>query len=375
MLGFMASEQPALQQEGVLELAVIVPVLNEVGNIRKMVDALGETLGAINWEVIFVDDGSTDGTIAEIDTLALCHRHVRAIKRYNRKGLASAVVDGAMSTAAPVVAVIDGDMQHDERHLPAMYRAIAEDRSDMVIGTRYSGGGTADGFSATRLRGSLAVTRFTNVIMRTRCSDPMSGFFAIRRDRLVEVQPRLSGIGFKIMLDILVSSRQGFRVTEQPYDFRSRQSGDSKMSAKVLIDLFVFFIDKTAGRILPTRLILFLMVGTLGVLVHLAVLRAVLGLGHAFPVAQTMAVLVAIAFNFALNNMVTYASQRLRGWAMVKGLLSFYLVCGTGALANIGVGSLMFNSHSTWWLAGIAGGATGAIWNYAASSLLTWRMK
>ncbi len=240
MLGVLGHEPPASQQNGDLQLAVVVPVLNEVGNIHKMVDALTHALQSLHWEVIFVDDGSTDGTIAVLDALALGNRHVRAIRRYNRKGLSTAVVEGAMSTAAPVVAVIDGDMQHDETHLTAMYQAIADDEADMVVGTRYSAGGTAEGLSATRLKGSLALTRLTNLVMRTRCSDPMSGFFMIRRDRLVEVQPRLSAIGFKIMLDILVSSRRGMRVTEQPYDFRSRQSGDSKMSAKVLIDLFVF---------------------------------------------------------------------------------------------------------------------------------------
>ncbi|HEX7822888.1 MAG TPA: glycosyltransferase family 2 protein [Sphingobium sp.] len=360
---------------GVLELAVVVPVLNEAGNVHRLFAALGQALDPIRWEVIFVDDGSTDGTIALIDDLALRHPNVRAIKRFNRKGLASAVVDGAMSTAAPVVAVIDGDMQHDERQLPAMVRQITEGRADIVVGSRYVEGGTADGFSATRLKGSLLVTRLANLIMRTDCSDPMSGFFAIRRDRLVELCPRLSAIGFKIVLDILASGRGSLRVAEHPYQFRSRESGDSKMSLKVLIDLFVFFVDKTVGRVLPTRLILFLIVGTIGLLVHLTTLRLMLGLGQGFKVAQTVAVLIAIAFNFTLNNVVTYADQRLRGWAMVKGLLTFYLVCGTGALANIGVGALMFDQHAKWWIAGIAGATVGAIWNYAASSLLTWKAR
>ncbi|MFT3964742.1 MAG: glycosyltransferase family 2 protein [Sphingobium sp.] len=375
-LSFQRVDERQDETEGDLQIAVIVPVLNEAGNVRPMFAALSQALGHLCYEVIFVDDGSTDGTIALIDDLARHHREVRAIKRFNRKGLASAVIEGAMSSAADVIAVIDGDMQHDERQLAPMYAAIAEDRADMVVGTRYADGGAADGLSAARLKGSLLVTQFTNMLMRTRCSDPMSGFFAIRRDRLVELCPHLSAIGFKIVLDILVSGKGKLRVAEQPFQFRNRHSGDSKMSLKIVTELLVFFIDKTLGRILPTRFILFMMVGTVGLLVHLLVLRLMMGFsGGDFRLSQTVAVLTAIAFNFTLNNIVTYASQRLRGWAMVKGLLSFYIVCGTGAIANIGVGTLMFGQHATWWVAGIAGATVGAVWNYAASSLLTWKAR
>lgn len=358
-----------------LELSVVIPVLNEAGNILPMVRQLHIALAGIRWEVIFVDDGSTDGTVAILDELGLHNREVRAIKRIGRRGLASAVIEGAMSSSAQVIAVIDGDMQHDETQLAPMYRLIADDHADMVVGTRYAEGGCAGGLSPRRLKGSQMVTRVTNMLMKTCCSDPMSGFFAIRREKFVEVSPRLSAIGFKIVLDILVSAKGNFRVAEQPFQFRTRQSGDSKMSVKILVDLLVFFIDKTAGRFLPTRFILFMMVGTLGLLVHLLVLRTTLGATQDFRIAQTVAVLIAIAFNFTLNNVITYASQRLRGWRMAKGLLSFYCVCGIGALANIGVGTLVFGQHATWWVAGIAGATIGAVWNYAASSLLTWKSR
>jgi dolichol-phosphate mannosyltransferase len=364
---------PAVAEDAPLQLAVVVPVLNEAGNVEPLFDALTQTLAAYQWEVIFVDDGSTDGTIGKIDQLALTHRHVRAVKRFGRGGLASAVIEGAMGSAAPVIAVIDGDMQHDETRIPLMVEAINTGTADMVVGTRYAQDGSADGLSDVRLKGSLLVTRFTNALMRTRCSDPMSGFFAIRRDKLAELRPRLSSIGFKIVLDLLVTGRGKLRMTEVPFRFRGRASGESKMSVKIVTELLTFFVDRTIGRILPTRLVLFLMVGALGLVVHLSVLRTALGLEQSFAVAQTCAVATAIAFNFVLNNAITYADRRLRGWAMLRGLLSFYLVCATGAVANVGVGSLAFASHATWWAAGIAGATIGAVWNYAASSLLTWK--
>lgn len=358
-----------------LELAVVIPVLNEAANVRPLLAALAVALADLSWEAIFVDDGSMDGTIDLIDEIARGDRSVRAIKRIGRTGLASAVLEGAMSSAAPVVAVIDGDLQHDERLLPYMYDDIADGKADMVVASRYIGGGGAHGLSAGRLRGSLAVTRLTNILLRTGSSDPMSGFFAIRRAELVELCPCLSAIGFKIALDILASGRGRLVVTERPLQFRTRQHGESKMDVGVLVDLLTFLIEKTVGRILPTRFILFLMVGSLGLVVHLGLLKAMLAAGQDFRASQSVAVLTAIAFNFTLNNAVTYARERLRGWRFARGMASFYLVCGTGALANIGIGTLLFAEHRSWWLAGMAGAVIGSVWNYAASSLLTWKTR
>jgi len=359
---------------GTLEFAIIVPVLNECGNIIPMFDALTKTLADRNWEVIFVDDGSTDGTIDQLDRLALNHSHVRAVKRFGKGGLASAVIEGAMSSAAPIVAVIDGDMQHDESKLPAMYGAIASGDADLALGTRYAKGGSTGDWDETRLKGSQWATRVTQMFMRTKVSDPMSGFFAVRRDVIANLRPKLSGIGFKILLDLLVTDGGNLRVYEEPYTFRGRTSGESKMSAKVVIELLTFFIEKTIGRILPTRLILFVMVGGLGLVVHLVSLKIALSqFGMGFALAQTVAVGIAIASNFLLNNIVTFADRKLKGWALLKGLVSFYIVCGTGAIANIGVGTLVFENNSAWWVAGVAGAIIGAVWNYAASSLFTWK--
>lgn len=362
-------------EDAPLELAVIVPVLNEVDNVAPLYAALSATLSGINWEMVFVDDGSTDGTIDAIDDLSSMHREVHAIKRYAKKGLASAVVDGVSSTSARVIAVVDGDMQHDETQLPAMYAKIASGAADMVIGSRYTEGGSVEGWDETRLKGSQIATRVTNLLLPTKCTDPMSGFFAMRRDAFVDLVPHLSAIGFKIVLDILVTAKGRLRVAEQPYHFRTRQFGESKMSARVVGELLLFFVDKTIGRFLPTRLILFLLIGALGVGVHLGMLGVSMRFGLAFSTAQIIAVCTAIAFNFTLNNAITYADKQLRGFAFLRGLLSFYIVCGTGAIANVGVGVLMFREHALWWLAGIAGAAVGAVWNYAASSLITWRRK
>jgi dolichol-phosphate mannosyltransferase len=284
------------------------------------------------------------------------------------------VVEGVLATAAPIVAVIDADRQHDEAILPALYWAVADGRAEVAVGTRYTDGGSMGGLSTARTRISQFATRAAAMVTRAPLSDPMSGFFVIRQSCLLNALPRLSTTGFKLLLDILVSSPQPLRVAEVPYHFRCRMAGESKLDSLVALQFGVMLIEKLAGGRVPPRLIMFGAVGTLGLLVHLAILNLLLnGVGVAFQPAQAIAVALTIAFNFCLNNGFTYRDRRLRGWAAIRGLFSFYLVCGIGAVANIGVGDLLYSTEQRWWLAGLAGATIGAVWNYAASSFLTWQ--
>jgi dolichol-phosphate mannosyltransferase len=357
-----------------LELALIIPTLNEHDNIRPLLAALRETLAGLSWEAIFVDDGSRDGTAELIAGIGREDRSVRLIRRHRRRGLSSAVVEGALATTAPVVAVIDADRQHDEAILPALYRAVTRGGADVAVGTRYTKGGSMGGLSAARTRISRFATKAAAIVTRASLSDPMSGFFVIRQSCLLEALPRLSTTGFKVLLDLLVSSPQPLRVAEVPYHFRCRTAGESKLDSLVALQFGAMLVEKLSGGWFPPRLIMFGAVGALGLLVHLAILSAMLyGFHLAFPVAQMTAVVSTIAFNFYLNNSFTYRDRRLRGMAAARGLASFYLVCGIGAVANVGIGDLVFSTEHRWWLAGIAGAAIGAVWNYAASSFLTWQ--
>jgi dolichol-phosphate mannosyltransferase len=357
-----------------LELALIIPTLNEHDNIRPLLADLRATLAGLSWEAIFVDDGSTDGTPELVAAIGREDRAVRLIRRHRRRGLASAVVEGALATTAPIVAVIDADRQHDETILPELYRAVAGGDAEVAVGTRYGHGGSMGALSETRTRISRLATRAAAIVTHAPLSDPMSGFFVVRHDCLLTTLPRLSSTGFKVLLDILVSSPKPLKVAEVPYHFRARTAGESKLDSLVALQFGAMLIEKLAGGRVPPRLIMFGAVGALGLLVHLAILNLLLnGFGLAFTVAQASAVLLTIAFNFSLNNRFTYRDRRLRGLAALRGLASFYLVCGLGAVANIGVGELIYSNEHRWWLAGIAGAAIGAVWNYAASSFLTWQ--
>ena len=356
-----------------LDVAVVVPTLNEAANVEKLIAKLSVVLAGRGWEVLFVDDNSADGTSELVRRIARESRHVRIVQRVGRRGLSSAVVEGILATAAPIVAVMDGDLQHSEETLPRLIDAIADGAADIAVGTRYVAGGGIGDWDRDRARMSRLATRAGQIALGTDVSDPMSGFFAVRRDAFERALPRLSAVGFKILLDILASSPVPLKVAEIPYQFRTREAGESKLGVRVIAEYAELIADKTIGRVVPVRLIKFLMVGGLGVFVHLAVLRMILGAGSAFFTAQTAAVMTAIAFNFFLNNSFTYADRKLRGWRLFGGLASFYAISALGAVANIGIGTWMAGQDERWWVAGVAGVVVGAIWNFAMSSALTWR--
>jgi len=355
-----------------LELCVVVPVLNERANVTELIDRVSDALGEIEWEIMFVDDGSHDGTPELVGQLAATDRRIRLVRRFNRRGLSSAVIEGMMASTAPVVAVIDGDLQHDETLLPKLYRAVAEDGKDVAVGTRYSGNGSIGKWDQKRARISAFATKLAEIIARTPLSDPMSGFFAVRRDTMAELAPRLSGIGYKILLDIMASASRPLEVAEFSYTFRTRQHGESKLDNIVALQYLEMLAEKRIGHLVPIKFLKFSCVGALGLGVHMTVLFTLIS--HiTFSTAQTVAVLSAMTFNFLLNNSFTYRDQRLKGWRMLTGLLSFCAICGLGAIANVSVGKILFGSHYEWWFAGLAGAAVGSVWNYVMGSLFTWR--
>lgn len=359
-----------------LQVGIIVPVFNEAENVEPLLERLKQSLSGYVWEVIFVDDSSPDGSAARVREFARLDPRVRCVQRFGRRGLSSAVVEGMLASAAPVLAVIDGDMQHDESVLPRMIDTLLANEADVVIGTRYAGEGSTGDWDKSRESLSRAATWLSNRVIRTHVSDPMSGFFAVKREAFEAALPNLSNVGFKILLDILASTPQPLRMAEIPYTFRTREAGESKLDAKVGQEFVILLLEKMFGHFIPVRFLMFAAVGGLGLVVHLAVLGVALNVAdESFRYAQALAVFVAMTFNFVLNNALTYRDMQLRGWQFVRGLLTFYAVCAVGAIGNVGVGEIVYDSSRMWVLAGIAGAAIGVVWNYATSSVLTWKRK
>jgi dolichol-phosphate mannosyltransferase len=358
------------------ELCVIIPVLNEQDNVVTLVERLKTVLDGIAWEAIFVDDDSTDGTRDVIAAIAAHDPQVRLLHRIGRRGLSSAFIEGAQASLAPYVAAMDGDLQHDEAVLPRMIAALRDQGYDIAIGSRYIAGGGVGTWDRKRAGMSSFATRLSRLLLRAPVSDPMSGFFMIRRATFELAVRRLSAMGFKILFDIVASLPARPRIVELPYEFRNRLAGESKLDAGVLRDYVLLLADKLVGHIVPVRFLLFASVGALGTVAHLVVLRLCLSpIGLDFPTAQSVATACAILGNFWLNNTFTFRDRRLRGWRFLRGLATFAAICSVGAIANVSVSSFLFSPavHSSWWLAGMAGALMSLVWNYAASSLLTWR--
>lgn len=359
-------------------LTVVVPCYNEADNVAEMVRRLDAALAGIAWEAVFVDDDSPDGTAAIAKAIAATDPRIRCIRRVGRRGLSSACIEGILSSAAPFVAVIDGDLQHDEGLLAGMLKVLEAGEAELVIGSRHvAGGAAAGGFSGARQSLSAFGTRLAERFLPVRVTDPMSGFFALRRDVFEEVVPRLNGTGFKILLDLLLSAGRPLRVKELAYSFRPRLAGESKLDLGVLIEFLGLLVDKALGGVLPLRFLSFAAVGATGVAVHMLVLGLAHGVGPlGFGAAMVLATLVAMTTNFLINNRVTYRDRRLRGPALLRGLVLFYLVCGIGAAANTGIAAVLVQGDVLGWgLAGVIGALMTVVWNYAMSSTLVWRAR
>lgn len=358
------------------ELAIVIPTYNEAANVALLIDAIGRALPQVRWEILFVDDHSPDGTSDQVRAIAACDARIRIVHRYGRRGLSSACVEGIMASAAPYVAVMDADLQHDEAKLGAMLARLRAGDVDLVVGSRYAAGGDMGEWTGARQRMSRLATRLAHRIARTPLTDPMSGFFMITRSAFLRSLPSLSSVGFKILLDIAASAPTPLRVADVPYTFRPRRHGDSKLDSLVLWEYGQLLIDKAIGRYIPVRFLSFALVGGFGVLVHFAILTALFeGVGTSFARAQSCATIVAISTNFFLNNMLTYRDQRLQGRRLFYGWLSFNLVCATGATANVGVADWLFARDNDWVVSALAGIAVSVVWNYAMSSIFTWRKR
>jgi dolichol-phosphate mannosyltransferase len=366
-----------------LELAIVLPTYNERGNLASLVERLDKALAGIAWEAIFVDDNSPDGTSDEARKISQIDRRVRVLHRIGRRGLASAAVEGMMATAAPVVAVMDADHQHDPALLPGMLKAVASGNYDIAVASRFAEGASAEEWGRPdRVRASNIANAIARKVTGVELSDPMSGYFMLPTATLRAAAPNLSGIGFKILLDILATAEETMRVKEFPLNFAARAEGESKLDRTVVFEFLVGLYDKWLGRVIPTRFALFGTIGAMGVVVHMAVLAAFLSLaGEAlrgnvvtnFELGQTLAALVAMTFNFFLNNALTYADKRLTGTrALVKGWLKFGVTCSVGLLANVGVAAVLVRFGFHEYPAALAGIVVGSVWNFALSSKFVW---
>jgi dolichol-phosphate mannosyltransferase len=365
---------------GAPELSVVVPTFKERGNVGELVRRIDLALPGVSWEVIFVDDDSPDGTVAAVRELGRNDRRVRCIRRVGRRGLSGATIEGMLASSADNVAVMDADLQHDEKALAAMLAMLRRGDCDLAVGTRYGEGGDVGAFASARLKASRLSTRIAQRVLGVTLSDPMSGFFMLRREALDAIAPDLSTQGFKILLDLVVTGKGRLRIAEVPYTFGQRFSGESKLDTKIAIDFIGLIASKATGDRVSPRFVSFMLVGGVGLVVNLLTLKFAFSVLHySFDVSVVAATIVAMTGNFFLNNWLTYHDQRLKGTALLRGLFGFYAICSFGALVNVGVAGVIFRAIEgapfSLLISGFLGAVGSAIWNFAMANMLVWRLK
>lgn len=358
-----------------VELSLVIPTFNESANLRELLRRVAAALVGVEWEMIVVDDDSPDGTSVLAKQMARDEPRLRCLRRVNRRGLAGACIEGMLASSAPVVAVMDGDLQHDETILPQMLQKIRAG-ADLVVGSRHVEGGSAEaGFTAQRAFISRLATQMAKKALKADFSDLMSGFFMVRREVVEACAPRLAPTGFKILADLVASAEGRLKIEEVGYNFRERFAGDSKFDAKVGLDFLGLLLNKISGGKIPIRFIFFALVGLTGVVIHLATVNLALAFSDVgFTLAQSIAAFVAMTSNFFINNLITYRDSQLRGfWPLMRGLLYFYAVCSFGAAANVGVAAWLYRHYPLVSVSALAGVVVGSVWNYALSTLFVWR--
>lgn len=367
-----------MYQSSASGVSVVIPTFNERENISELVRRLDAALDGQVWEAIFVDDNSTDGTADAVREIARRDSRVRLISRHNRRGLSSAVIEGALAAASDVIAVMDGDLQHDEAVLPRMLEIIESGEADLVSASRFLSEDGAEGLSSdTRVKISNTGNALSNFLFRLEMTDPLTGFFMMRRSVVNNALPRLSEIGFKVMIDLIVSNKPRPRVREVPFKFRSRLHGESKLDNRVLYDFFLFFVEKKISRYIPipARFISFSLVNAVGIGVHMAVLVPLVSLSQvAFNSAQLVATMIAMLFNYTVNNALTYRDRQLKGASYYAGFIMFALLCSVGVLGNIGVASIIHEQYDSLFyvLPAMAGAFITVVWNYIATQAFVW---
>ena len=301
---------------------------------------------------------------------------IRLIHRIGRKGLAGAVIEGVYAANADFVAVMDCDMQHDETKLLEMIELFSKNTSlDIVIGSRFTETGdiSEKAFSKMRALGSKITTFIIKKVLNIASTDPLSGFFMVKKETFLKSSEKFTNSGFKILADFLATSGTSIEIREIGYTFKNRVAGESKMSFLTAFELFGLVLSQILKGRVSIRFILFCMVGLSGIFVQLLITGLAMLLINQFPTSQTLGIFAAMTSNYFLNNAITFQERKLKSIDLIRGLFSFYIICSLGAFANIAIATYVFVFSSNWLISSFIGACFGAVWNFTLTSIFTWK--
>jgi len=372
--GFSASTFESGSVVPSIRLSIIAPTYNEAGNIIPFIERVKSALDSFDWEILVVDDNSADGTAQKAFDYGISDRRIRTIIRLDDRGLAKSSIQGMLSARGDLLCVMDADGQHDPATLVDMVAHLERANLDIVSAARrLEGDHAVEGLSPIRHRLSNLGNSLSSLVLGRKLSDPLTGFFIIRRNRFLELAPKLGDPGFKLLLDILYSDKN-LRHDEVLFDFGVRMHGESKLDIYVIWKFVTFLLSKMTGGLLPVSLISFLFVGGSGIFVHFTVLYALLSSSAPFIVAQALATLLAATSNFLLNNLLTFQDRRLRGWGKALGYVKFLALSAVGIVANVSAATLTYERvvHVVF-LATLAGIAIDTVWKFVIANRFIWK--
>ena len=359
-------------------LSIVIPTYNEKDNISRILERLKKVLKSITYEVIFIDDNSPDGTAEVIKDRIKNSSKIHLIHRIGRKGLAGAVIEGVFAANADLVAVMDCDLQHDETKLLDMIDLFSKNNSlDIVIGSRFTETGeiSEKAFSKMRELGSKATTLIIKKVLNIASTDPLSGFFMVKKKSFLKSSENLQTQGFKVLADFLATSGKNIEIKEIGYSFKNRIAGESKMNFLTALELIGLVLSQILKGRVSIRFILFCMVGLSGIFVQLLITGLAMLLINQFPTSQTLGIVVAMTSNYFLNNIITFQERKLKSLDLIRGLFSFYLICSLGAFTNIAIATYVFGFSSNWLISSFIGACFGAVWNFTLTSIFTWKSR
>jgi dolichol-phosphate mannosyltransferase len=355
-------------------ISILVPTYNEIGSVSPLIDRVDKVLSGWEYEIVFVDDNSPDGTAAKVRSFSDKFPVKAVVRTEGVKGLAPAIVDGLDHVAGDIVVVMDADLQHPPETIPKLIGEI-EGGDDIVVASRYVPGGEIPGLNPFRKLISKGATLLAHLMLpRSRViNDPMSGFFAF--DRKIVKGVRLKPIGFKILLELIVLGNYE-KSKEVPIAFAPRGQGESKLSFHQQIEYIKHLLSlmKRNGEL--SRFFKFCLVGFSGVIVNLGLMWLLTERAHLFYLASAaVSIEMSIISNFLFNNYFTFADRRSH---TVASLFVRLLRFNTVSLIGLGV-----NLFTIWLLTSVVGiyyllsNCVGIVlatsWNYLVNNWWTWK--
>ncbi len=351
--------------------SIILPTYNEKESIVKTIKSIKSAVKNKDYEIIVVDDNSPDKTWNIVDTVFKKNSKVRCLRRINKKGLSSAIIDGFIQAKGEYLFVMDADGQHDEKKLNIMFEKIK--KNDIVIGTRFRKGGSVEGWSKTRILASRIGAILARPFLSKKITDPMSGFFGIKKSVFMKYKNNLDGRGYKILLDILFQNKK-FKIEEVPFKFKTRKAGKSKLSFKVMIE-YLLMLGKHAVRT-NLHFIPFSIVGITGVLVNTVLLYILTEyLELYYLLSAVFAIETSIITNFLLNNAWTWRKRKFRH-SFFQRLLRYNLVSIIALVINLSVLFILTHFFNIYYIySNFAGIAFAFLINYFVNDRWTFDEK